>query len=543
MKYTLRCGVFIAMLLILICSTHSGAQDAPKKVLILPFDINAKEDLSFLQKGIQDMLATRLAHEDKVATIGKDAIGPALEKIPKPIKENAALELGLSVGADYVVLGSMTVFGESISTDLKFIDIFQKSALVTFSQFGKSQGDVLAHIDMFAGQVNEKVFGRKIYTYSYGYQQPAPEKAPQDDRRKHPESIFMKDGSISDVAIWKSRRFKMTMRGISVGDVDGDKQNEVVFISKNTVYVYRYTEGTVAKVKEFNGKDRESFLSVDVADINRNGKAEIFITSIQTTNQNLDSFVLEWNGSKFVKIVDNQRRFYRVVKIPKQEPVLLSQELFGDKVYRRNIEEMTWQGSQYTPVGEKQYKSPINVLGIAFTSFAADGSEMAIAFTQDDHVRMFNNTDGREVWKSDEKYGGNSLFLEFRDESDSKIGDTFVKISIYLPQRIQIVDIDNDGKNEVLVPKNKDIAGRFLRSLRIYDRGHIEGFEWSELGLTPKWKTRQLPGYISDWIVADFDNDGQDEIVCSVVKSSAPVIGTERSNIIMMEFNPEKNTK
>ena len=543
MRNLLRSGIWIAVLLIFISSGNINAADTPKKILILPFNINAKEDLSFLQKGIQDMLATRLAHEDKVVTIGKDAIGPALEKIPKPIKEPAAVELGLSFGADYVVLGSMTVFGESISTDVKFIDIFQKNVLVTFSQFGKNQGDVLAHIDMFAGQVNEKVFGRKTYTYSYGYQQPAPEKAPKDDRRKHPESIFMKDGSISDVAIWKSRRFKMNIRGISVGDVDGDKQNEVVFIGKNTVYVYRYTEGTVAKVKEFNGKERESFFSVDVADINRNGKAEIFITSIQTTNQNLDSFVLEWNGRKFVKIVDNQRRFFRVVKIPKQGPVLLSQELSGVKVYRRNIQEMTWQGSQYTPVNEKRYKNPINVLGIAFASFAADGSEMAIAFTQDDRVRLFNNTDGREVWKSDEKYGGNSLFLEFHDESDSKIGDTFVKQSIFLPQRIQIVDIDNDGKNEVLVPKNKDIAGRLLRSLRIYDRGHIEGFEWSELGLTPKWKTRQLPGYISDWIVADFDNDGQDEIVCSIVKSSAPVIGTEISNIMMMELNPEKTAQ
>jgi TolB-like protein len=541
MRNLLRSGIWIGALLIFISAGNINAADTPKKVLILPFNINAKEDLSFLQNGIQDMLATRIAHEDKVVTIGKDAIGQALKEIPKPIKEPKAIELGLSLGADYVVLGGMTVFGESISTDVKFIDVLQKNVPVTFSQFGKNQGDVLAHIDMFAGQVNEKVFGRKTYTYAYSNQQPAPAKAPKDDRRKHPESIFMKDGSISDVAIWKSRRFKMSMRGISVGDVDGDKQNEVVFIGKNTVYVYRYTEGTVAKVKEFDGKDRESFLSVDVADINRNGKAEIFITSIQTTNQNLDSFVLEWNGSKFVKIVDNQRRFYRVVKIPKQGPVLLGQNLRGDNVYRRNILELTWQNGQYSAVKEKRYKNRINVLGIAFASFAADGSEMAIAFTKDDRIHMFNNTDGKEVWKSDEKYGGNSLQLEFQDESDSKIGDTRVLKITYLPQRIQIADIDNDGKNEVLVPKNKDIAGRFLKSLRVFDRGHIEGFEWSELGLTPKWKTRQLPGYISDWIVADFDNDGQDEIVCSVVKSSAPVIGTERSNIIMMELTPEKN--
>ncbi len=543
MKTVFSRGALVAILLILACLVHAGAQEAPKKILILPFNINAKEDLTFLQNGVQDMLATRLAHEDKVITLGKDAIGPALEKVPKPIKEPTAMELGLSFGADYVVLGSMTVFGESISTDVKFIDIFQKNVLVTFSQFGKTQGDVLAHIDIFASQVNEKVFGRKTYTYSYGYQQPAPEKTPQDDRRKHPESIFMKEGNFSEAAIWRSRRFKMTMRGISVGDVDGDKQNEVVFIGKRTVYVYRYTEGTVAKVAEFNGDDNDAFFSVDAADINRNGKAEIFITNILKTNQNLDSFVLEWNGNKFVKILDRQRRFFRVVTIPKQGPVLLSQRLVGEKVYRRNIQEMTWQSTQYAEVGDKRYKNPVNVLGIAYASFSANSSEMAIAFTQDERIHMFNNTDGSEVWKSEDKYGGNNLFLEFHDESDSKIGDTFIMTSTYLPQRIFIVDINNDGKSEVLVPKNKDVANRLLGSLRIYDRGYIQGFDWSELGLTPMWKTRQLPGYISDWTIADFDNDGKDEIVCAIVKSSAPVVGKERSYVMMMELYPEETTQ
>jgi hypothetical protein len=317
----------------------------------------------------------------------------------------------------------------------------------------------------------------------------------------------------------------------------------VVFIDQNSVNIYQYTEGTVAKVHEFMGKPSESFYSVDVADINRNGKAEIFVTNFLTSNQNPDSFVLEWNGKTLVKILDNQRWFFRVVKVPKQGPVLLTQELFDDKVYRQDIQEMAWQGGQYAVVKEKRYNSPINVLGVAFAAFSADGAETAIAYTQDERIRMFNNADGREIWKSDEKYGGTSLFLEFRDESDSKIGDTFVKKSVYMPQRILIADINNDGKNEVLTPKNKDIAGRLLRSLRIYDKGYIQGFDWSELGLTPKWKTRQLPGYICDWIIGDFDNDSQDEIVCGAVKQTAPVIGTERSYIMMMELTPEKGAQ
>ncbi|MFH1575233.1 MAG: VCBS repeat-containing protein, partial [Acidobacteriota bacterium] len=320
-------------------------------------------------------------------------------------------------------------------------------------------------------------------------------------------------------------------------DVDGDGKNEVVFINKNIVYLYRYTEGTIAKIKEFTGRNFDSFFGVDVADINGNGKAEIFVNNLITTNRKLSSFVLEWDGSKLVKIVDDETRFFRVIRVPKQGAILLGQTLVGDRVYSNRVEELTWQGQRYAVASEKRYQLAVNVMGIAFGAFATDGRELAVAFTEDDYFHMFNNTDGSHTWKSEEKYGGNSLYLEFPDENAAPIGDYREMKHIYLPQRIHIADINKDGKNEVLVPKNIDFAGRHLGRMRIYERGHIEGFDWSELGLNPKWKTRRLPGYISDWVIADLDNDGQDEIVCSVVTMTAPIIGEEKSYVVMMEFN------
>ena len=74
-------GVWLGM-----CVTPSGADAArtakPDRVLILPLTINAEKDLSFLQTGIFDMLATRLSAEGDVVTIGRDEALQALAAAP-----------------------------------------------------------------------------------------------------------------------------------------------------------------------------------------------------------------------------------------------------------------------------------------------------------------------------------------------------------------------------------------------------------------------------------------------------------------------------
>jgi hypothetical protein len=69
----------------------------------------------------------------------------------------------------------------------------------------------------------------------------------------------------------------------------------------------------------------------------------------------------------------------------------------------------------------------------------------------------------------------------------------------------------------------------------MYKTGHIECLAWDNLGLFPKWKTRKISGYISDYTVADFDNDGQDELVYAAVPKTG-LTKKERSFIVSQEI-------
>jgi hypothetical protein len=53
------------------------------------------------------------------------------------------------------------------------------------------------------------------------------------------------------------------------------------------------------------------------------------------------------------------------------------------------------------------------------------------------------------------------------------------------------------------------------------------------VGLAAQWRTRKFAGYISDYNMGDFDNDGRDELVFAVVKKTGdPITGQYKSYLV-----------
>ncbi|MBW2593908.1 MAG: hypothetical protein JRE58_13080, partial [Deltaproteobacteria bacterium] len=141
----------IIIMLIAVMPVFTGASQgtSPSRILILPFEVMAEKDLSFLQKGIGNMLSTRLFQEGKVLPLEPAVARRAYQEVSGPLDQATAVALGAKYHADYVLYGSLTVFGNSISTDARFVDVHQQKTMVTFSEFGKDQGDVIGHVNNF----------------------------------------------------------------------------------------------------------------------------------------------------------------------------------------------------------------------------------------------------------------------------------------------------------------------------------------------------------------------------------------------------------
>ena len=522
-----------------------ASAEPPKKVLVLPLTMNSAEDLTFLQQGIADMLSTRLTFENQVRVLHRETAFQAIEGLSGPVNLQTAVDLGRKASADYVVYGSVTVFGEAISTDARFAETAGQKDLVTFSQAGASPSDAISHINQFAAQVNETVFGRKAAVY----QAPAAQTPQGTDSRMHPDALWSQEqGTIEPGAfpageapllgtIWRSHALNSVISGMAVGDVTGDGLNETIFLADQTLFVYRLSGGKFAKIAELPFKGEQHFLGLDVADINHNKKAEIFVTRYSTRTNRLNSFVLEWDKNALVRIADNQTWYFRVTEVPDRGLVLFGQKRGMSDVFQPGIYELEYRQGGYVELDRAPVPRNVSVFGFALGDALNSGRTAVAAFTKDDFIRIFDDK-GEDQWTSADAYGGSMNYVDTRNASTGSIGAYKEFERTYLSPRLFIHDVDGDGKYELIAVRNREATDRLLSRIRIFQTGRIECMEWNTLGMRLKWKTQDVPGYISDYAIADMDNDGKPELVFSVVSKRGSALTDSRSFIASQQFHP-----
>ena len=204
---------------------------------------------------------------------------------------------------------------------------------------------------------------------------------------------------------------------------------------------------------------------------------------------------------------------------------------------------MIWTDGEYTPNVQQTLPNGFNLFNFNFGDVLNTDQEAVIGFDKNEHLTVHIN--GTEEWSSEDYYGGSLYFLvaphdqkQFELHYYSAFGDTMVQNIYFMPQRIHVVDLNRDGKNEVIVVRNHDVMGHLLKRSRSFKRGFFDCLGWDNVGLAPKWKTRKFTGFISNSIIGDIDNDGQDELVfCVVHKEKGGMALGKKSYIVSWDMN------
>jgi TolB-like protein len=541
----------ISILIILIIGFNSNSAFAKQyRVAIIPFKINAEKDMTFLKDGVFDMLSSRLSSGENVEIVGRQETEKVVKTVEGILNEGKAREVGAKLEADYVLFGSLTIFGDSVSIDSKMVDVTGDRETLAFFNQTRGIGEVIPKINNFAEDINEKVFGRVILSKELPAKQSPPVQS--DDIYAHPERLVQ---SFDDYEIagqrselnpafivtrskkysrefWKSRNIRELINGIALGDVDRDGKVETVIITPDSVYINRFENNRLIEINKISENKYKIFIGVDIADINSNGYPEIFVTSLNPQRNVVNSIVLEYDGKDYVKIVDNSAWYYRVAELPVHGSILFGQKqkTGGPDTFSSEIFEMVWNNTEYVPDRKVLPSNHSNLMGFSLGDVMNDGGETVVAYDKSDYIRIVNQS-GRVFWTGDVHYGGSSHYFEmpaFEPGSDNRQ---------YYPMRIIITDIDSDGKYEVIAVKNYDMTGRLLKQLRKFKEAQIESLSWNGLGLVTNWKTAKISGYMRDFAIGDFDNDGEDEIIAAVISKSGSIVGTRpKSSVISYDL-------
>jgi len=161
---------------------------SPKRVLVLPFDIYAQQDLSYLKLSLPQMIASRLFSPNKIEAVDPERVLEEIKGYQK-ISRDVALELGKKFQADYVIFGSITQLGDMVSIDAQIVDLSSEKKPAQFFQEIKGLSEVIPQISRFARKARFYIEGKEEDFYREDFYAGAPGQ-PFAPGRPHPERWF-----------------------------------------------------------------------------------------------------------------------------------------------------------------------------------------------------------------------------------------------------------------------------------------------------------------------------------------------------------------
>jgi len=158
-RLALACAAPIAL------AAGAALAEPSPKLLLLPIVVHSAEDPTYLREGLSDMLTARLAR-----------IG-ALELVPPGAETQGTTQLARAketarrLGADYVLFGSFTRFGQGASLDVQCASTAPGGAREPLREIfvhSGSIGDIIPDLDELAGKVSRFAHGEAVVAAAPG---------------------------------------------------------------------------------------------------------------------------------------------------------------------------------------------------------------------------------------------------------------------------------------------------------------------------------------------------------------------------------------
>ena len=597
----------MSLTILLFCMNQqvSYAQ-VPIKVAILPVNIHAPEKMDYLQRGLMDILESHIGGKEGIDILDRNLVAKTFDEFKKDLNETTARSLAQDLGADYLVAGSVTFFGTGGSIDFEVFAKNPSKATFTTYKIIKDKNNLLPEFSLLADEISAKAFAARPQPVGAAPEPqarqpeagmvapaPTPKTAPLQQQAQpqpspaptsaEPSAAQPKEASIRQELIeenpppietrpekvvgtvlapqpepWKSQKLSYAVFSMDVGDIFGDGSKELVTMSRDKIFVYRYKPEGLEQLTVYRGAKNDRFLWVSVADLNRNGRDEIFVASEKTDKEfetKISSFVLEWDGEKFSVLLKEPSYYFRVVRLPGEPSTLLGQKSTKDGDFLPEIHSLVWKNNSLIPAGVIKLPESADIYNSRRGDITDSGKSETILIDPKRYL-VLTDSRGRTFWRSTESYGATENFVEMEIPArdipqpiDDLKGDAYRFAPIrnkpegvkyhYLPSPLLLTDLNGDKRLEVIV--NHNLAGfDQLTGGREYSKGEILSLTWGGSSMLENWKTGEIEGDISSLHVGDLNGDGIEELIVATTESGGirSLWGGKSSVILRYELTP-----
>ena len=517
----------IALAIILCGPVCLNASDV-KKVALLPLRMNAAEEQWYLRDGIYEMLNSRMFLPEGLYPLSRQSVARLIPAPPVHMTEAAARDLGRRLGVDYVVFGSASLMGQGISLDVATADVTGSRPMKRFSEQADGSAGIIPCIDRIADDMRRWMLMRPPALQAAAAETPSEPARPPSaaDAQRHPEEAFRQGvgqhgggaagmtpevlGPESAFPVRDIYHSSDRLQGVALGDVDGDGRIDLVAITSGRLLVLELRPEGARPLYEFGDDGRRTHVGVDVADIDGNGLAEIFVSAMGADGRLPSSFVLELEKGMLRKKVELSPWYFRVSRHPDRGAVLLGQEASqgGKPHVSGGIYELAWRNGRYERAQSLLASAPFNILGLAVDWSAAEGRGRLSAIDAENRIQILS-AEGKVLWRSAQAYAAPP------------------PASAGLPMRLGSMPGSGATPGRLLVARNQAAAGEASAAA-----AQVIAFARDGAGLRSEWIAGGLRGAVRDIAVGEAAG-GPDSIVAVVWRQEAGDAGAGQQSAIV----------
>ncbi|MFH0783252.1 MAG: VCBS repeat-containing protein [Pseudomonadota bacterium] len=511
------------MLLVFLCffvfgSAEVYGKDGNEKYRLVfsAFDISSAGNYAYLCDGIRSMLISRLATREQVSVVDRTFS----EKELVSLKNGQSVSAGSSEtkAADYLVAGSLYGLKTGLNIQIVLYPFNAEREILRFEVLVKNPENMMADVEKLTDEIAQSVLGNKTAVSGST-------KIPGDGRggsgfvTVHPEAAYKKHlnsgavvGAVGSNIKVTAREGKRTttlskeIRAFAVGDLDGDGVDEIVVLIGNALELYKLDGKKIDKVATASLPTTLECHAVNMADLNNNGRTEIYISA--TDGLNISSLIVGWDKEKGFRIItDNIPWYIRPLFIPKKGWRLAGQKRGSEKtelvkagVYLLNLD------SHNIPTQGEQLSLPkgVNLFDFVYADLDGDGTPETVVIDRKEKMKIFNR-ENELLWVSKRTFGGSRIYIgpsrgwvvKDQDRKNFTIHEDATRELIFVPGRLVVADVDNDGRQEIVINENPLSSMSIFEKLRIYNDGVIVGLAWDGTALNEIWRTGTFKGLIA----------------------------------------------
>lgn len=313
----------------------------------------------------------------------------------------------------------------------------------------------------------------------------------------------------------------ISARYFAEADFDGDGKREYLFSDGERLHVYRMEASGWVRVwaeapTRVGGEGRH--LHIDVADINANGKPEIFVTRM--LKGTVSSVVFEEKDGTYRRIADLPG-FVRVLSNPGRGPLLIGQEFQEERFFSGTPKQYSWS-TGYVAGDAIPLPKGVGLYGFVFAD-VGEARPLVVALDSENRLRVYSQE--TLIWQSRERYGGIDTVLV---ESTPDAYSSQQRVSI--PGRIFATDIDGDGIEEIIVARGgeKTIFGSVTKF-------EIHSLQWTGARLEQYLAIREEPGAVLDLRLAP--RNGEGIRIDALVRTAGGLLSSQGSRLMTYSYH------